>query len=163
MEYSEDWRGIKPHLYRIARNHRSMKNIVYLANRLQKTMTRTIPLQMQTFREEDGEIKIKVACLPVDIANKIAAEIQKDAQKKRDPILYKENAILVRSAIQIRDLEGELVRRRIPYIVRGGRGFWQQKKYEIFWGICVWRLTVKILQLSLAAALSLDAVWGKWL
>lgn len=122
MEYSEDWRGIKPHLYRIARNHRSMKNIVYLANRLQKTMTRTIPLQMQTFREEDGEIKIKVACLPVDIANKIAAEIQKDAQKKRDPILYKENAILVRSAIQIRDLEGELVRRRIPYIVRGGRG-----------------------------------------
>ena len=39
MEYSEDWRGIKPHLYRIARNHRSMKNIVYLANRLQKTMT----------------------------------------------------------------------------------------------------------------------------
>src|SRR5208337_153847 len=75
-----------------------------------------------------GAIKVKVACLPQDVANLIAAEIQKDALRKRDPILYKENAILVRSGIQIRDIEGELVRRRIPYIVRGGLGLLQTEE-----------------------------------
>src|SRR5271157_4901391 len=127
-EYSENWRGQTPVLYRIARNHRSMKDIVLLANKIQKTMTHTIPLQMQPFREEDGFIKKVVACLPQDIANNIATEIQKDAARKKEPTLYKENAILVRSAMQIRDIEGELVRRRIPYIVRGGRGLLQTEE-----------------------------------
>ena len=126
--YSENWRGQTPVLYRIARNHRSMKDIVLLANKIQKTMTHTIPLQMQPFREEDGFIKKVVACLPQDIANNIATEIQKDAARKKEPTLYKENAILVRSAMQIRDIEGELVRRRIPYIVRGGRGLLQTEE-----------------------------------
>src|SRR5271157_26473 len=126
--FSEEWRGQTPVLYRIARNHRSMKDIVLLANKIQKTMTHTIPLQMQPFREEDGFIKKVVACLPQDIANNIATEIQKDAARKKEPTLYKENAILVRSAMQIRDIEGELVRRRIPYIVRGGRGLLQTEE-----------------------------------
>jgi DNA helicase-2/ATP-dependent DNA helicase PcrA len=126
--YSEEWRGQVPTMYRIAKNHRSQKDIVHLANKIQKTMTHTIPLQMQTFREEDGLIKKVVACLPQDIANTIAAEIQKEAGRKKEPVLYKENAILVRSAIQIRDIEGELVRRRIPYVVRGGRGLLQTEE-----------------------------------
>ena len=126
--YSENWRGQTPALYRIARNHRSMKDIVLLANKIQKTMTHTIPLQMEAFREDEGLIKKVVACLPQDIANTIAAEIQKDAARKKEPVLYKENAILVRSAMQIRDIEGELVRRRIPYIVRGGRGLLQTEE-----------------------------------
>jgi DNA helicase-2/ATP-dependent DNA helicase PcrA len=126
--YSEEWRGQVPIMYRIAKNHRSQKDIVHLANKIQKTMTHTIPLQMQTFREEDGLIKKVVACLPQDIANTIAAEIQKEAGRKKEPVLYKENAILVRSAIQIRDIEGELVRRRIPYVVRGGRGLLQTEE-----------------------------------
>ena len=126
--YSEDWRGTTPTLYRIAKNHRSAKDIVHLANKIQKTMLHTIPLQMQVFREEDGLIKKVVACLPQDIANTIAAEIQKEAARKKDPVLFKENCILVRSAMQIRDIEGELVRRRIPYIVRGGRGLLQTEE-----------------------------------
>jgi DNA helicase-2/ATP-dependent DNA helicase PcrA len=127
-DYSELWRGVTPNMYRIAKNHRSLKEIVKLANKIQKTMTETIPLQMQTFREEDGDILVDYACLPQDIANGIAAQIQKDAARKRDPILYKENAVLVRSGMQIRDIEGELVRRRIPYVVRGGRALLQTEE-----------------------------------
>lgn len=121
-EYSEDWRGTVPTMYRIARNHRSQSEIVRLANKIQGTMTHTIPLQMEVFREEPGEVLVGFDSLPQDIANSIAADIQKDGRRKKDPILYRENAILVRSAMQIRDIEGELVRRRIPYIVRGGNG-----------------------------------------
>ena len=127
-EYSEGWRGLGVALYRIARNHRSQRNIVLIANKIQKTMTHTIPLQMETFRPEDGLIKLVKGCLPQDIAASIAAEIQKDGGRKRDPLPYKDNAILVRSAMQIRDIEGELVRRRIPYIVRGGRGLLQTEE-----------------------------------
>lgn len=127
-DYSEAWRGRTPTMYRIQRNHRSMKKIVYLANKIQKTMTETIPLQMDVFRQEDGEWSLFRASMPQNCAEIIAAQIQKDAQRKRDPILYKENALLVRSGAQVRDLEGELVRRRIPYIVRGGRGLLQTEE-----------------------------------
>src|SRR5271154_322821 len=127
-DYSENWRDNVPTMYRIARNHRSQKAIVHLANKIQKTMTETIPLQMSVFREEDGEILVDFAQLPQDIANSIAQKIQKDGVRKANPILYKENAILVRSAMQIRDIEGELVRRRIPYVVRGGRGLLQTEE-----------------------------------
>lgn len=128
-EYSEGWRGTVPTMYRIARNHRSLQVIVQLANKIQKTMTHTIPLQMETHRPEEGDFNIIAASLPQDIANGIATQIQKDARRKVNPILYKENAILVRSGkTQVRDLEGELVRRRIPYIVRGGRGLLQTEE-----------------------------------
>src|SRR5271167_660827 len=127
-DYSEDWRGFQPTMYRIARNHRSMKSIVHLANKIQKTMTETIPLQMETFREEDGDFRLFRASLPQNCAEIIAQQIKNDASRKRDPILFKDNAILVRSGMQVRDIEGELVRRRIPYIVRGGRALLQTEE-----------------------------------
>ncbi len=142
IQYAKEWRGVQPNLYRIARNHRSVPEIVKLANVIQSKMTQTIPLRMESWRgtqEEHGETQILRACLPEDIAASIAAEIARDNDKyQKDqariargetprastnkPIPYRNNAILVRAASQIRDLETELVRRRIPYIVRGGLG-----------------------------------------
>jgi len=127
-DYSENWRGLVPTMYRIKRNHRSKRKIVHLANKIQKTMTETIPLQMEVHREEDGDWRIFRASLPQNCAEVIAQQIKNDASRRADPILFKENAILVRSGMQIRDLEGELVRRRIPYIVRGGRGLLQTEE-----------------------------------
>jgi DNA helicase-2/ATP-dependent DNA helicase PcrA len=54
-EYSEGWRGHVPSLYRIARNHRSVPEIVRLANVLQSKMTETIPLKMESWRGLQGE------------------------------------------------------------------------------------------------------------
>jgi DNA helicase-2/ATP-dependent DNA helicase PcrA len=121
-QYSKEWRGVQPDLYRIARNHRSVPEVVAFANMIQNKMTRTIPLQMESWRGLNGDhgkvsqLKGKHA---IDIAATIASEIQAGV---REGIAYKDNALLVRAAVQIRDLEGELVRRRIPYVVRGGRG-----------------------------------------
>jgi DNA helicase-2/ATP-dependent DNA helicase PcrA len=127
-DYSENWRDVTPAMYRIKRNHRSMKKIVYLANKIQKTMTETIPLQMDVHREEEGTWSLFKASLPVNVAEVIAQQIKNDASKRTNTILFKENAILVRSGMQVRDLEGELVRRRIPYIVRGGKGLLQTEE-----------------------------------
>lgn len=129
--FSEGWRGTQPRMYRIARNHRSVPEIVNFANLIQQKMTATIPLAMESWRGMNGDkglVKKVVAGMPQDIAHAIAIEIQKDALKKRERIAYKDNAILVRAAIQIRDIEGELVRRRIPYVVRGGRGLLQTEE-----------------------------------
>jgi superfamily I DNA/RNA helicase len=124
-EYSEDWRGTVPSLYRIQRNHLSVPEIVALANAIQRKMTETIPIQMESWRGingEHGKAKLVQADLPSDLAEIIAREIYMGANRETPPIPYKENVILVRSASQIRDIEGELVKLRIPYIVRGGKG-----------------------------------------
>jgi superfamily I DNA/RNA helicase len=130
-DYSEGWRGHSPMLYRIARNHRSLPRIVYLANHIQSKMTATIPLKMQVFRgdaETKGTLEITRASLPLDVAMIIAGEIYKDNARKRDQIPYKENCILVRSARQVPDIESALVRHRVPYQVRGGRGLLQTEE-----------------------------------
>jgi superfamily I DNA/RNA helicase len=129
MDYSNSWRGVVPVMYRIKRNHRSVPEIVNLANAIQRKMTETIPLKMESFRGLNGEkgiIKMTQATLPKDIAELLAMEIWTGAKKNEIP--YKENCILVRSASQIRDIEGELVRLRIPYVIRGGRGFLQTEE-----------------------------------
>jgi len=130
-QYSENWRGLVPDLYRIARNHRSVPEIVRLANAIQAKMTHTIPLKMESWRGLQGEkgvTKLLKACFSLDIAGSIAHEIFHSNQLKKAQVLYKDNCILVRSAVQIRDIEGALVRLRIPYIVRGGRGLLQTEE-----------------------------------
>jgi len=147
-DFSENWRGVQPKLYRIARNHRSGQKIVDMANAIQNKMTRTIPLKMESWRGmngEKGKIEVIRGTFSRDIASEIAVEIFKDNEKfVRDevtvssggkpresaarPIPYRENCILVRAAIQIRDIEAELVKRRIPYVVRGGRGLLQTEE-----------------------------------
>src|SRR5208282_2252895 len=77
---------------------------------------------------EKGVTKMLKACLPSDLAATIAQEIYNSNLLKKNPITYRENCVLVRSAIQIRDLEGAFVRLRIPYIVRGGHGLLQTEE-----------------------------------
>jgi DNA helicase-2/ATP-dependent DNA helicase PcrA len=130
-DYSEGWRNTIPTLHKIARNHRSLPRIVYLANHIQSKMTATIPLKMQVFRgdaDNKGLIELTQASLPSDIGMLIAAEISKDSQRKNGNIAFKDNAILVRSARQVNDIENALVRYRIPYVVRGGRGLLQTEE-----------------------------------
>ena len=124
-DYSEGWRGQVPTLYRLQRNHRSVPEVVALANAVNKKMTEVIPIQMDSHRGSEGEhgrTKLIQAQLPTDIAEIISREIWLGANRDQPPIPYRGNAILVRSGSQIRDIEGELVKLRIPYIVRGGRG-----------------------------------------
>lgn len=129
-DYSKDWRGNIPTLYRIAKNHRSLPRIVYLANHIQSKMIDSIPLKMLTFRgdaDNKGTVELTRASTPYEIAMIIAAEIVKSS-KNTDGVLFKDNVILVRSARQVADIESALVRHRIPYQVRGGRGLLQTEE-----------------------------------
>jgi len=125
LDYAEQWRGAPPKLYRLQRNHRSVPEVVRLANAIQGKMTQTLPLTMESYRGlqgEKGAIRLTRRRDPRDLAAKVAADI---VNTGRD---YKDFAILVRAASQIRDLEGELIRMRIPYVVRGGRSLLQTEE-----------------------------------
>jgi DNA helicase-2/ATP-dependent DNA helicase PcrA len=126
MNYAEDWRGAAPTLYRLVRNHRSVPEIVNLANAIQDKMTtNTLPLYMESYRGlqgETGKTKLIRADSPRDISERIAYQMSESKKP------YKSFAILVRSSLQIRDIEGELVRSRIPYVIRGGRGLLQTEE-----------------------------------
>ncbi len=126
MDFAEDWRGEAPTLYRLVRNHRSVPEVVNFANAIQEKMTsNTLPLKMESFRGlagEKGWTRILRAENPSEIARRIAHQIGESPRPLRD------YAILVRSSMQIRDIEGELVRARIPYVVRGGSSLLQTEE-----------------------------------
>jgi superfamily I DNA/RNA helicase len=124
-EFSENWRGSAPKLYRLARNHRSVPEIVKLANAIQGKMTATISLVMESYRGmqgESGATKLLKRLDPKDLAARVAQEIVNTGRN------FQQYAILVRASSQIRDIEGELIRLRIPYVVRGGRSLLQTEE-----------------------------------
>ena len=131
-QFSKEWRGATTSLYTLERNHRSALSIVKLANAIQKKMTETIPLAMFSYRGEvdgiQGTTRLLRAANGREIAREIAESVFKDNLLKKLRVPYKDNAILVRSASQIRDLEAELVRHRVPYTIKGGRGLLQTEE-----------------------------------
>lgn len=120
IDFSLAWRGQPPVIYPMVRNHRSVPEVVCLANLLQTLMTSDIvPLQMISHRGEQGEtgeIRVIRKDDPRDLARRYAALI---AEARGS---YNDFAILVRTKFQIREVEGALIEARIPYVVRGGRG-----------------------------------------
>lgn len=129
----DNWRGVVPALYKLEDNYRSVPKVVSLSNAIQKTMTGTVPLQMNSKREPRALARAKtvglIQGLPAkDIADGIAEAIASENVLKTGEFRFKDNAILVRSAGQIGDLEDALVRRRVPYVVRGGQGLFQTEE-----------------------------------
>lgn len=129
---TQGWRGVVPTLYKLEDNYRSLGKVVRFANRIQKTMTGTVPLQMNVKRLEaegyEGAVTLIREGTDRDIAERIAETIARDARLKTGKFKFRDNALLVRSASQIPALEDALVRCRIPYIVRGGQGLFQTEE-----------------------------------
>lgn len=132
LDFAKGWQGHPVTLYKLARNHRSVPEVVSLANRVQSTMVETIPLEMISHRGEaedaHGHITLSRGSTAREIAQSIAEKIRHRAMLKRDGLQFKDNAILVRSSYHIKDIEPELVRARIPYVIRGGQGLLQSKE-----------------------------------
>lgn len=130
MDYTRGWRSMVPTMYKLQRNHRSVPQIVNLANSIQRKMTDVVPVQMDSFRGDSlghkGTTKLLRASTPEDIALSIANDIYRD--NASGEILYKENFIIVRTSGQIKDVENALVKKRIPYIIRGGKGLMQTEE-----------------------------------
>ena len=129
LGYVDEWRGAKPTLYKLERNHRSVPEVVAMANKIQLYMSGTIPLRMDSFRGKQGEhgkIVLRRSANPRDLAASISDEIV----NRFSGVQYKDIAILLRAGSQVRDLETELVKNRIPYIIRGAMGLLQAEEVK---------------------------------
>ena len=131
FNYTKEWRGVQPTMYKLEKNHRSVPEVVKLANKTQSLMLDVVPLQMKSHRGDNGEkgsIVLRRAGTPREIAASMAEDIWTKNQLKENRVKYGETAILVRSGSQVRDIETELVRLRIPYIIRGTMGLMQTEE-----------------------------------
>jgi DNA helicase-2/ATP-dependent DNA helicase PcrA len=129
--YTKSWRGLEPTLYKLERNHRSVPEIVKLANKTQRQMAGVIPIQMDSHRGtkgEKGSIVLRKGVTPRDIAASISDDIRVKNQLVEGRVAYKDTAILIRAGSMVRDIEPELVRNRIPYIIRGAMGLMQTEE-----------------------------------
>lgn len=130
LNYTKNWRGVQPTTYKLQRNHRSVPEVVKLANKIQLFMSDTIPLKMESYRgdakNEHGKILLRRGATPRELATAAAEEIVNRAQG----IQYRDISILVRAGSQVRDIETELVRLRIPYIIRGTMGLLQTEEVK---------------------------------
>ena len=126
LDYSRNWRGVTPVLYRLQRNHRSVSKVVDFANKIQALMVDSLPLQMVSHRAEQGDDTGAVRLIRAESTQDAAYNVVRQISDGRGTL--RDYAILVRSSMQIREIEGALVSARIPYIVRGGRGLLQTEE-----------------------------------
>jgi superfamily I DNA/RNA helicase len=125
LDFAKHWRGSTPTIYKLRRNHRSVPEVVSLANSIQQKMTVALPLAMESFRGGEGEsgtTRLLRGDSPRAIARRITQHIAST------PGALRKYCILVRTSMQIRDIEGEMVQARIPYVIRGGRGLLQTEE-----------------------------------
>ena len=130
FDYTKGWRGDVPSMYKLEKNHRSVPEVVALANKTQRLMTEVVPIQMKSYRGEQGEhgsIVLRAAGTPKDIAAAISEDI---SNSHEEGVAFRDSAILVRAGSQVRDIEYELVRNRIPYVVRGAMGLMQTEEVK---------------------------------
>jgi DNA helicase-2/ATP-dependent DNA helicase PcrA len=122
LEFCKSFRNVPTTLYKLERNHRSVPEVVGLANKVQSMMPNTIPLRMSSHRGKAGESG-KTGILRAEDQRELAQEIAISIDINKRVVPPNEIAILVRSGGQVADLETALVRRRIPYLIRGAAGF----------------------------------------
>jgi DNA helicase-2/ATP-dependent DNA helicase PcrA len=129
LGYTKGWRDVIPKVYKLEENYRSVPEVVALANKVQLFMSDTIPLKMNSNRGDRGHrgrIMLRRAGTPRELAVSVAEDI---LNRKVD-VSYKDIAVLLRAGSQVRDVETELVRNRIPYIIRGTMGLLQTEEVK---------------------------------
>ncbi len=110
-------------IYRLETNYRSSPEILRLANTSIRFNSAQFPKELKSV-QESGPLPIVV---PLADARQQAAFIAQRALELRDEgTPLEEMAVLFRVRFQAAELELELAKRNVPYVVRGGIRFFEQ-------------------------------------
>lgn len=110
-------------IYRLETNYRSTPEILQLANASIQFNSRQFPKELKSV-QESGPLP---AVVPLADARQQAAFIAQRVLELRDEgVPLCEMAVLFRARFQAAELELELAKRNIPYLVRGGVRFFEQ-------------------------------------
>lgn len=110
-------------IYRLETNYRSTPQILRLANASIQFNTRQFPKELKSIHDS-GPLP---ALVPLNDARQQAAFVaQRVLELRAEGVSLQEMAVLVRARFQAAEIELELARRNIPYLVRGGIRFFEQ-------------------------------------
>lgn len=110
-------------IFRLETNYRSTPEILCFANESIKKNKSQFPKQLRSVCEKAGKPRVVVA---LDAFFQAQFICNKVVEYQREGHALEEVAVLVRSSYQTMELELELNKRGIPYIMRGGIRFFEQ-------------------------------------
>jgi len=113
----------KTKIFKLETNYRSSPQILTLANKIIKHNINQFPKELQAIKT-DADTPWVVETKDVYQQAKFIG--QKILELNRENTPLKEIAVLFRSRFQALELEMELLKRNIPYIIRGGLRFFEQ-------------------------------------
>ncbi len=121
LNFSREFKGAK--IFKLETNYRSSPQILNLANEIIKNNINQYSKELTAVKIE-GTLPVVVKAKDIYTQAKFVAQRILELLDQDTPL--KEIAVLVRSRYQALELEVELLRRNIPYIVRGGLRFFEQ-------------------------------------
>ncbi|MBU0878476.1 MAG: ATP-dependent helicase [Candidatus Omnitrophica bacterium] len=110
-------------IFKLQINYRSSPQILSFANEIIAHNVNQFPKTLEAIKK-DGELPVVVKTNDVYQQAKFVAQRVLELNKEGVPL--EEMAVLFRSRFQSLELEMELLKRNIPYIVRGGVRFFEQ-------------------------------------
>ncbi|MCR5741204.1 MAG: UvrD-helicase domain-containing protein [Gammaproteobacteria bacterium] len=112
----------------LSQNYRSTKNILDCANKLISNNKDRIPKDLWTDKKTGEDVKYMHVSSDKAEAREIVAEI--DRLVEYNNYTYKDVAILYRNNYLSRNLENELILKRIPYKIYSGISFYKRKEVK---------------------------------
>jgi len=121
LDFPKEFESAK--IFKLETNYRSSPQILNLANQIIKNNVNQFPKKLTAVKKDDELPKI-VETSDIYAQAKFIGE--KILKLNEEGIPLEEIAVLFRSRFQALELEVELIKRNIPYIVRGGLRFFEQ-------------------------------------
>ncbi|MFC1514842.1 ATP-dependent helicase [Candidatus Omnitrophota bacterium] len=110
-------------IFKLEINYRSTPQILEMANAIINNNKNQFPKHLQAIREPG---KLPVLAKTLDVYKQATFVAQKIMELYAEDVPLKEIAVLFRSRYLALELEVELMKRNIPYIIRGGVRFFEQ-------------------------------------
>lgn len=121
LDFPKTFEGAK--IFKLEVNYRSTPQILCLANEIIKNNINQFPKTLKAIKNPRD---LPVILKTTDVYQQAKFTAQQIMELNHEGIPLKEIAVLFRSRFQSLELEMELLKRNIPYIVRGGLRFFEQ-------------------------------------
>ncbi|UCC95980.1 MAG: ATP-dependent helicase [Candidatus Omnitrophota bacterium] len=121
LDFPRIFTGAK--VFKLEINYRSSPQILNLANEIIRHNMQQFPKTLEAIKKDaDNPVVVKSK----DVYQQAKFVAQRVIELNREGIPLNETAVLFRSRFQALELEVELLKRNVPYVVRGGVRFFEQ-------------------------------------
>jgi len=121
LDFPKDFKNAK--IFKLQLNYRSSPQILNLANEIIKHNVKQFPKELEAVKK-DNELPVVVKAK--DVYQQAQFVSQRVIELNREGIPLSHIAVLFRSRFQALEIEVELLKRNVPYLIRGGMRFFEQ-------------------------------------